>query len=203
MSHLSLVAALAAAAVTCAAAADPLPARHDGTGTEPLVMRTLPDPDSTEITRFAADRTGIEVTALSPDGLWGQVNYGDTAGWLKMTRLIRQPGPEARGLPMRCYGTEPFWGLHLPTPFFAEYERPEHPETPLQIAGTAEATGPGGFVRLWSFAGEGLRAQLVLREESCSDGMSDRAYGLSAALILSESAGAVHLRLGCCSLTGN
>lgn len=140
--------------------------------------------------------------ARSADGAWGQIAHGEGDGWLPMAGLSRQPSPQDQSLPLRCYGVEPFWGVHLPTPFFAEFEQPEHPEMPLQITGTDSRPGADGPVRLWTFAGETATASLLVRHEMCSDGMSDRPFGLSAAFTMIESTGAVHLRLGCCALTG-
>lgn len=180
-----------------------LPARHDAAGPGELVLRAAPDARADALTRFGADWTGIEITEFTPDGAWAATNYGQGRAWIAAERLTRQPDPAAQGLPLRCFGMAPFWGLHLPAPFFAEFERPERPELPFQITGTAEATGPGGRARLWTLAGtDRSRASLVMRFEACSDGLTDRGYGLSATFVLTEPTGAVHLMLGCCSLTG-
>lgn len=182
------------------AQASDLPARYDVTG-QALVLRSAPLADAERLGELPPTRTGVQIVAISEDGKWAQTPYGDGAGWILLSGLARQSAPKDQGLPLRCYGVEPFWGLHLPTPFFAEFERPEHRELPFQITGTADQIAPGGRTRLWTFTGESTSASLLVRHEACGDGMSDRPFGLSAAFTLIEATGAVHLRLGCCSLT--
>ncbi|MBE3638955.1 hypothetical protein [Mangrovicoccus algicola] len=175
-----------------------LPARHRLAAE--TVLRAAPDAAAPEAGLAQAGKD-LEILGFSEDGLWAEAGRGAGVAWLPAAGLTRLQPPADEGLPMRCYGTEPFWGLNMPSAFFAEFERPEHPEAPLQITGSDAATGPGGHTRLWTFVGEELRGHLAVRNEACSDGMSDRHFGLSAVLSLAETAGAVHLRLGCCALS--
>ncbi|WP_138466234.1 hypothetical protein [Poseidonocella sp. HB161398] len=183
-----------------AAAEGGLPARYRTLA--PAELRAAPDAGAEETAALEEGRI-LEILAFSDDGAWALTGRGEGAAWLPLAGLERLGGAAAEGLPMRCYGTEPFWGLNLPSAFFGEFERPEHPETPLQLTGSDETLAASGRARLWTFVGDELRGHLVVRNEVCSDGMSDRPFGLSATLSLAETAGAVHLLLGCCSLTGN
>ncbi|WP_172327785.1 hypothetical protein [Mangrovicoccus sp. HB161399] len=198
MTKTSLMLAMALAPGLAAAGSERLPARYDVTGD--AVLQAAPDAGSARIGTAAAG-TVLEILAFSDDGAWAETGRGEGAAWLPAAQLSRVEGARAEGLPLRCYGTEPFWGLNMASAFFAEFEQPEHPETPLQITGRDEAAA--GLARLWTFVGDGMRGHLVIRNEACSDNMSDRPFGLSATLSLAETAGAVHLRLGCCSLSGN
>lgn len=182
------------------AGADDFPARFDVIGPA-ADIRAAPQAAAPVLGQRGGDDRGVQVITASEDGAWAQIAYGDGAGWVPMDRLARQNAPSDQSLPLRCYGVEPFWGLHLPAPFFAEFERPEHPEIPFQVTGTDDQLGPGGRTRLWTFMGDTASASLLMRHEACTDGMSDRPFGLSAAFTLIENTGAVHLRLGCCSLT--
>ncbi len=190
--------ALALAPGLAAAETGRLPARYQLAGD--AVLRAAPD-DAAPETGTAAAGSVVEILSFSRDGGWAETARGEGAAWLATEGLTRIEGPRAEGLPLRCYGTEPFWGLNMPSAFFAEFERPEHPEAPLQVTGSDSAAA--GAVRLWTFVGDGLRGHLAVRNEACSDVMSDRPFGLSATLSMAETAGAVHLRLGCCSLTAD
>ncbi|WP_108258338.1 COG3650 family protein [Mangrovicoccus ximenensis] len=195
----SIALALVLAPGLAAAETGPLPARYDVT--EDAALHAAPDAASPETGSAGAGKR-LEILGFSEDGAWAQTGRGEGAAWLPTGKLARVEGT-ADGLPLRCHGTEPFWGLNLASAFFAEYERPEHPEEPLQVTGRDDALAYSGRARLWTFVGDGMRGHLVVRNEACSDGMSDRPYGFSATLSLAETAGAVHLRLGCCTLTGN
>lgn len=193
------------ASLTCAGAAlasdGTLPARFDSAET-PLAIRAAPAPDAAVLGHLQPGAQGVQVIARSADGAWGQIAHGEGDGWLPMAGLSRQPSP-----PGSKPATALLWGGAVlgrasADPFFAEFEQPEHPEMPLQITGTDSRPGADGPVRLWTFAGETATASLLVRHEMCSDGMSDRPFGLSAAFTMIESTGAVHLRLGCCALTG-
>lgn len=177
-----------------------LPARYDRTGPDQNVF-IEPDRTTAIIATLPAGQSTLEVISFSSDQQWAQINQGVGTGWIPSADLTRLAAPLDQGLPIRCYGVEPFWGVHLPAPFFAEFERPEHPELPFQITGTADQMGPGGRTRLWTFAGATANASLLVRHELCTDGMSDRTFAMSAAFTLVERTGAASLRLGCCNLT--
>ncbi|MGB0904857.1 MAG: SH3 domain-containing protein, partial [Mangrovicoccus sp.] len=152
--------ALGLACAAPAVLAEDFPARYDvttnnGRGYE---LRAAPDASAPAIGQIPDDRQGLQVVRLSEGGDWGLVTYGERSAWVAMAHLTRQPAPQATALPMRCYGTEPFWGLNFPTGFFAEFERPEHPEEPFQIAGMAESTGSQGRIKAWSFISDASRA---------------------------------------------
>lgn len=169
-----------------------------------LNVRDAPAPSAAIIATLPATRTGLEVLGPSDDGTWMRVGLGEVSGWVNARFLEAQP-PRASGslpIPMRCYGTEPFWGLNFPAGDFAEFERMPEPETPFRIA--YQATPLGGktgevAARLTS---EDATGTVVLRREYCSDGMSDRDFGLSV-LFLLERGDASVLHAGCCSLTGD
>ena len=194
--------ALAMALLTGSARAESLPARYDIVAPRPVMLRHSPDPGGAPTGQSVQGPAAVEVTALSVDRNWARINLGDGAAWMPKGALRRWPAPRDEGLPMRCYGTAPFWGLHLASAFFAEIEAPEHPDLPLQITGAARAEGALPRTRLWTLSGAGLRATLTVRDETCTDGISDRIFGFSATLARMENTGAVALRLGCCSLTG-
>ncbi|SDG71723.1 COG3650 family protein [Alloyangia pacifica] len=185
-----------------AATAQHLPAFHAVSGVaadDVLNIRAAPEAGADLLGTLAPDASGVEVSALNAAGTWGRIVTGEGVGWVSMAFLV----PEAKGsLPqvegLRCFGTEPFWSYEVRQGELATWNTPDSPEETLQ-AGPFETAGG----RLWPYSAvagaDHLQAVLVASPEAqCSDGMSDRLYGLSATLVLT---GRISGTLsGCCEL---
>lgn len=189
-------------AILCLAAlplrADVLPALHDVTGVaadDVLNIREHPDAGAAILGVLAPDATGIEVVSMEGD--WAMVNTADADGFVARRFLVRGTGPDWNTLqtPLHCLGTEPFWDLAIapetqtawlstpenmdPAPMRMEQVWPALPWSPI-----AAFAMPDGFV--------------ALSPADCSDGMSDRLYGIAVDIFLT---GPDHERLsGCCAL---
>ncbi|WP_116086232.1 COG3650 family protein [Tropicimonas sp. IMCC34011] len=179
---------------SAASAQGDLPALYDVSGVasdDVLNVRAGPEASAPLVATLAPDETGVEIVRRS--GGWGLVSLPETRGWASLDYLARQPGQgEGFPMPQRCSGTEPFWSLALgERPVFAVPER----ETPLH--GHVEATA--GDAALLEFGGPGAGFDVLLERQECSDGMSDRAYGIRAALIGTMPGADAYLR-GCCTL---
>lgn len=188
-----------AVAVVCMSgslSAEVYPALHDVSGVaadDVLNVRAAPDAKSAIIGAFAPDAEGIEVVGRT--GSWGRVNVGDVSGYAALRYLERSDGPDWNALEtsLTCVGTEPFWSLRIdPAQGETRFQTPEDPEPDvapitavwpaLPWASTAALSLPDGLA--------------VLSPADCSDGMSNRVYGISADLFLNGAEGA---RLaGCC-----
>ena len=205
----ALRAALGAAALALAGAAaaeGALPAFHEVVDVAPddaLNVRTAPDAGAPVIGRLAPDRTHVEVTARR--GGWGRVNHGERAGWVSMAFLERSAGQD--GLPwlpaLACFGTEPFWGLSLPRTDAFELDLGDR-TVPFDYASRGRSENDP---RSFGFTGQGPGgpAAGVVRREDCSDGMSDRLFGLRVELIHAVEGnagggGATRHLTGCCRL---
>jgi len=165
-----------------------------------LNIRAAPDAGAEIIGSLGPNETGVEVVSTGADGGWGQVSAGERAGWVSM-RYLERVGPEMgfqRSLPrpMRCYGTEPFWSMTLADGGDA-YETPEAGSEPLGLR-AEERFGLDGFAS-YSRPYEGSRLTLLVDPQVCSDGMSDRVFGLRARLVLTDPEGA-EVRRGCCTM---
>lgn len=185
-----------------AAQAETLPALHDVTGVaagDVLNLRAGPAASAARLGALAPDARGVEVTALSADGSWGRVNAGEAAGWVAMRYLVRQAGPDWDSLaaPLACSGTEPFWSADYdPAARAFTLRGPEDPVgrrlDMLWHRATAGRSGRIGVLLPEGFA--------LLAAEDCSDGMSDRAFGLSIALFPAGGGAAAAGLSGCCAL---
>ncbi len=185
-----------------AARAQELPALYAVTGVaagDVLNIRATPDPDAAIVGTLPPDATGVEVVAV--DGDWAVLNANDGTGYAALRFLQREDGPAWNALetPLACVGTEPFWSLGIdPATGTTTYQTPEM-AAPLQSL--LSETWPG---TIWAPAAafsltDGLA---VLQPGECSDGMSDRTYGIVADIFLraiNGDAGPTRLS-GCCRI---
>lgn len=200
-----LLAAFFLSLVMSTAAADsidpPLPALFGVTGValdDTLNVRKAPDASAMILGTLAPDASNIEVVELSRAGEWGLINLGETAGWVSMRYLRALPiATTVLGLPagLRCFGTEPFWDITFFDDMNLTLNTPEA-ETGHAITANAPSSShvnlaETGFRFGWRLNRDVVTARILPGQ--CSDGMSDRRYGLHYVDDLG-------LRTGCCSL---
>lgn len=192
-------------AATLPAAAQELPALYDVSGVaadDVLNIRADPRATASLIGELAPDASGIEVTALSGNRDWGRVNTAERSGWVSMAYLEPEPVRAADGYfdhPLACFGTEPFWSLDNDTSGRVAYTPMDGEPVILTRTATASSANRGGHSQLMEASSETVSATAILRREECSDGMSDKLYGLTLDLVLR---GAEESRFvsGCCSI---
>ncbi len=189
-------------ALPAAATQDGWPALHDVTGVaadDVLNLRAAPDASAPVIGRLAPDATGIEVIRPTGDLGWGLVNTGEGTGWVSLRFLERRPGQWDGAFPeiAACFGTEPFWSLRRDGDALV-FETPD--AAPRDHAITVRS---GSANRRDSFhlmaEGPDEPAVAIFQTRACSDGMSDREYGIGIELLLGTGPGTRHLS-GCCTL---
>ena len=197
ITHLCRLAALLLLALWgTAALAQDLPARFTVTGVgagDALNVRSEPSASARIVATLPPGSTGVEVLSLSPDGRWGLMPLREGSGWVSLRYLAREAAsgtPLPR--PLLCRGTEPFWALSV-TGTGAVFETPEGGAVPLRPLG--EVAGVTGGGAAFDAGGETLDLTVVRR--ACSDGMSDRPYGLTAMV---WNRGETFLE-GCCALS--
>ncbi len=187
-----------------------LPALYDVRGVaadDTLNIRQAPSASSTIIGTLAPDATGIEVVAKGPTGSWGRINTGEQSGFVSLAFLTRQPGqPTIMDTPVtQCFGTEPFWGItfrHTGATTGGTWSTPE------ETRDLSFLIGPRAAGRADRFAITGTGTSLVtkrtltgvIRAEYCTDGMSDRQYGLAIDLLSLKGGTDRTLFTGCCSI---
>lgn len=146
-----------------------------------LNIRAAPEAAAPVLGTLAPNATGVEVISIV-DG-WAVVNAQDVTGYAKLSFLEREAGPDwnTLAMPLTCLGTEPFWSLAIdPEAGKAGFLSPEDQEPRVSAI---TRTWPGAP---WARAAalelpEGLA---VLSPAECSDGMSDRSYGIAVDLFL-------------------
>ncbi len=178
------------------ASAQQLPALYDVSGVaaeDVLNIRAAPAAEAGILGSLPADATGIEVTALSESGTWGRLNSAEGVGWVSMTYLDMQPmGDQPLPDQLACFGTEPFWAVDARQNGLTTVTMPDEDDRSFA---TQSFLRSGNRTDTYALADFGFT--LILRREHCSDGMSDRLYGLSSVVVLP---GPTRLLSGCCTL---
>lgn len=165
-----------------------------------LNIRERPDASAPIIGTLAPDAKGVEVVAEQSG--WAQVNTAERSGWVNAGFLIYRTDvwePGALPATLRCTGTEPFWGLSQMAGRMV-FSSPDGPDRTMELRKVMDDGHFRNPLRgLIAGDAEG-RMTAVIRPEQCSDGMSDRAYGLSATLIFDGSGRESRMFTGCCRI---
>ena len=166
-----------------------------------LNIRAEPNARSEIIGTFAPDARRIEVTAHDASGRWGQVNTDGQSGWASMHYLAYRTDVWEDGkVPptLHCAGTEPFWSL-APEGDRLTYSAPDQAEIDLPLVGVLSSGMFRDPRQALIGVGEDARLTAVIVPVACSDGMSNRAYGLDATVII-ERGDERRMQVGCCSI---
>ena len=158
-----------------------------------LNIRAEPSASAPVIGTLAPDAIRIEVVEERRG--WARVNTAERSGWVSSRYLhYRVDVWEEGALPpgFRCFGTEPFWSLDI-TEGSVTLSRPGVDD--VVKPATALSTGIFRHPIRAIVAGD---VTLTATPQICSDGMSDRIYGLQALLALRGQR--PELMSGCCSI---
>ncbi|MEL6168935.1 MAG: SH3 domain-containing protein [Pseudomonadota bacterium] len=163
-----------------------------------LNIRAAPDASSQILDGLQPGAT-VEVTAMGAEGRWGRVNTDETSGWASLKYLERLPGAETGlGYPVtECFGTEPFWSLDLASDV-PVFQILGEDEVTLTVRREVRGQGRPDRQAIIFDLTEGTGV-LVVATRTCSDGMSDRAYGLGGDLVLGGPS--ARMLSGCCSIS--
>lgn len=167
-----------------------------------LVIREQPDEsrkvsdwkEQGRIPAGSGDVLGTGRAMLVGEQRWMEVAFGTARGWVNAKFLVGGDPADLKDASFSCAGTEPFWGVTL-QPGGGEYSGVDE-----KIALTTETIQPAMarqfplFYRMKGANGRTYRAA-VLRQEWCSDGMSDFEFGFQVLLTDDEV-----FHEGCCSI---
>ncbi|WP_410217170.1 COG3650 family protein [Paracoccus sp. (in: a-proteobacteria)] len=159
-----------------------------------LNIRAEPDAAAPIIGTLAPDARRIEVVEERRG--WARVNTEGQSGWVSGRYLdYRVDVWEEGALPagFHCFGTEPFWSAVARDGnlMLSEPDRPKDARPVQAVLGT-------GIFRDPTRAVVAREATLTAVPQICSDGMSDRLFGLRAHLVLQGQT--PRMLSGCCSI---
>lgn len=174
-----------------------LPTLFDVTGVQTghrLHIREGPSTSTAIIGRFPHDATNIEV--VDERSGWARINRDEGSAWVSMRYLAYRTDVWEAGALLdghRCFGTEPFWDVRVEggAAILSGADIPEENHPVQAILDTGVFRDPTRTV-----LADGLTQVSV--PQICSDGMSDRLYGLRAIVVLSG--GPARMLNGCCSI---
>ena len=119
-----------------------------------------------------------------------------------MAYLVRQaPDGYDPARQLSCFGTEPFWSLDLTQNRGGEYR--DIAQTALRFP-LGRLSDSGNLIGRYGAivqTDDGPLA-IIVRQEACNDGMSDRQFGLGIDLVLGGP-GASRTLSGCCRISQN
>lgn len=164
-----------------------------------LNIRAEASARSAIVGQFDRTQTGIEVVGLSEDHNWGLVRTDDGVGWSSMRYLQAERSDTWRDgqQTLTCFGTEPFWTFHIYLPTNgASYDGLADGSVTLTTDAPVLPTTSGPYTLAVPFTGA-RNGMVVIRNGVCSDGMSERLYGLESEVYWRGQTGAVS---GCCML---
>lgn len=161
-----------------------------------LNLRGAPDIGAPIVGSLAPGAGDIEVVETDPAGVDPAPGAGEDTAWVNLAFLESQGLVwEADALPatLRCFGTEPFWDLRHEGGGLVR-GGPDTDDRPLTIESVTGEAGSGS--RVVVARDERGSVTLGIAPEQCSDGMSNRAFGLGARL----SEGDAPALIGCCTV---
>jgi uncharacterized membrane protein len=184
-------ASLVAAAIAAAAVAYSVVGVRPG---DALNLRTQPNPNAPIVLTIPHDATGLLLTGRRSTGDWVEVTYQRRRGWVNGRFLGLVSGRYEVPAFLDCSGTEPFWSISL-SPGSARADLMFAQRRYLfRITRFQQAMNRTDIAHITGAASRSTSMSLIVRRESCSDGMSDTNYPYSAVALISG----VNTIAGCC-----
>jgi uncharacterized membrane protein len=185
-----VLASLMTATITLAAVAYSVVNVRQG---DALNMRAQPNPNAPIVLTIPHDATGLLLTGRRSPGDWVEVTYQRRRGWVNARFLGLASGRYEIPAFLDCTGTEPFWSISL-SPGYARADLMFAERRYLfRITRFQQAMNRTDIAHIKG-ASRAASMSLIVRHESCSDGMSDTTYPYSAVALISG----IHTIAGCC-----
>lgn len=166
-----------------------------------LNIREAPGANARIVGELSPDARNIEVVGFDASGKWARINAGEQTGWVAF-RFLRYRldvwQPQTLPASLQCRGTEPFWSFTA-TSDAVVFSTPEVRRTVMPIDSVLDTGGFRDTRRSVTATGTGQSLTAIIVPMACSDGMSDRAYGLDVTVLL-ETRGNLQMLTGCCSV---
>ena len=184
--------------------ANSLPAMFTVTGLavdDTLNVRSAPNMTG-DIIATLPQGTPVEVTAFSQNNRWARINVSERTGWIARQFLSTPARASWPPETLTCHGTEPFWSLNFNSAgeeITVTFNQMAHIPRNLQASAWDNSENRTDRHSIHATERDATnRVTAIVAHETCTDGMSDRVYGLTIDLLVDRPT-ARHLS-GCCSL---
>lgn len=169
-----------------------------------LNVRAQPNAQAQVLGTLPPNAKDIEIVGFDPTGNWARVSMGEVSGWASGRFLQLRPDTWKAGevpATLTCSGTEPFWSLRR-TAQGMSFSTPDTQARDLKLRAVLDRGHPEDNTRALIAGDDKGRFTAFIQPQQCSDGMSDREFGLAAMLVLDGSGQPSRMLTGCCSIAG-
>jgi uncharacterized membrane protein len=164
-----------------------------------LALRAGPNPDAAKVADIPRDANNLIPTGkTSANGDWAEIRYDGHRGWAS-AKYLAYGEADAMQIPVRlqCAGTEPFWSITL-TPGRMNADLSFLERSYKQPISRVSAAMNHNDIWIVKSPSGNKSISLIVRQEKCSDGMSDREYPFSGLALVPGS----DIIAGCCAASG-
>lgn len=162
-----------------------------------LNMRVQPTPRAQVVIAIPHDATGIALTGRGAPDAWVEATFKRKRGWVNSRFLGFGNGRYALPAYLDCAGTEPFWSVAvMPGQARADLMFAER-RMFFRLTRAQQAMNRSDIWHIRGVTRPG-EMSLIVRHETCSDGMSDNRYPYSAIALISG----LDTIAGCCRPAG-
>lgn len=156
-----------------------------------LNVRSLPSANSADVGDLPFDAKDVEIIDISDDRKWGKINQSESVAWVRLCYISPSPD-QALFERLSCHGNEPFWNFKIQGARF-HFDRLDGETILAELKGWQSS--PNDIRDYGIQSNDQQSVSISLTRASCSDGMSDRAYGLKTTAFVDGK-----FYSGCCSL---
>lgn len=163
-----------------------------------LNVRAGPSIGSRDLGDLSAGQV-VEATTYDTSGVWARIVWQEGNGWVHRRYLAAVETPMISNVELpsnlSCFGTEPFWQFTVENGSQVLFENPDFGDVSEPLVAADRSLN---HVLRLGLASESWRA--LIQKKTCSDGATDRLYGLQIDL-MGVGQGRPHLLSGCCQIT--
>lgn len=166
-----------------------------------LYIRETPSTRGRIVGQLAPGARNIEVVGYDASGKWARINVGEQTGWVAFRFLLYRVDvwrPESLPANLHCLGNEPFWSLKASANTVV-LSTPED-RIVMEIDTVLDSGRFRDTRRSVTTTGGVQSLTAIIVPMACSDGMSERAYGLDVTVLL-DTRGDRQMLTGCCSIS--
>ena len=169
-----------------------------------LNVRAGPSTQFRDIGNLRPDGSPVEILSYSEDVKWGRLVWGEGNGWVFLD-FLKPIFPEKLSgvevpIGLMCSGTEPFWDFTIASAAEVQFnmlfsDTVASAAIDAAVVADSRPTTPVAVIA----SSEQAELMAILDRQQCTDGMTDREYGWSVDLLVTQQ-NSPRFLTGCCTL---